>query len=358
MLHTVAYALNNTNPAAKVNTPALFPVPTVQDPFFSASGTTAFLLPSDMKLVAAYATSASLQRARINSPSLLRVGFPLIRPIQVSPTDLPPTDPNFMLLNTNEVHFPAGEPVGIDTTTQNGQENIIVALLWFVHCGEGHSGHHGGEEHHHEGGHSLHHPQHHHLHHLPPGDSFWLRYVPADTAPVTPFRWTQVTPVFDQTLPSGTYAVIGFEHSGPSVVGARLNFPGQVFRPGVVGQTTPGGRTNWAFYNGTFGLYGVFRTIAPPSVEVLTVTQNPQQPGDIPNQTHEGYVRVVRLGDVDMPLGPHHASGYGVAPPPGPMGRAIGQHPHAQSPMHRGGGPGHGHGPLGHPHGYGPRNMG
>ena len=53
----------------------------VTDTVFSPSGN-AYLAPDDMRILAAYAGAANILRARINAPSLLRVGYPSIRPVQ------------------------------------------------------------------------------------------------------------------------------------------------------------------------------------------------------------------------------------------------------------------------------------
>jgi hypothetical protein len=120
--------------------------------------------------------------------------------------------------------------------------------------------------------------------------------------------------VFEQTLPAGTYAVVGFEHVGPTAVAARLIFPGSVHRPGTVAGITLGSRTFQGFYEGLFGIYGHFKTISLPYVEVLTTA------ADAVNQ-HEGYLRVCRVGDLDHP----GSLGYQASPAQASPGPAAAQ---------------------------------
>ena len=113
---------------------------------------------------------------------------------------------------------------------------------------------------------------------VPKGESFWMRFT-SGTA-LAELKWTVITPSFDQSFPSGTYAVTGLEFTSPGAVAARLVFPGSVFRPGVVAQlgtlvtvSTAGlARTHQCFYDGSLGVYGTFQTSAPPSIEAFTVT--------------------------------------------------------------------------------------
>jgi hypothetical protein len=292
MFHTIAFSYNNatTSPPGSRASGQLLPVPAVADTFFSASGTNAFLLPAEMKLVAAFTMSPTLDRARINSPSLLRVALSHIRPIQQGA--LPTTDPNVMADYVGEIEFPAGEPVGVDAAVLDPGEPSIFALLWFAHRK---------------------------LTPIPPGNAYWVHYTvesstvpasgvtrlavlspPSDTADlVTPFRWSPLALSFEQTLPSGTYAVIGFEHTGPSAVAARLVFPGSAFRPGTVAMTSKGARTFDRVYDGSLGTYGIFRTAAPPAIEVLASSS------DLIT-SHEGFLRVIRVGDLhDERYQPH-----------------------------------------------------
>jgi len=302
-IHTVAFVREPTKASATREF-----VPVLIDTFFAVQGTNAagtanaFLLPDKMHLVAAYAIGEELARAQIVAPSLLSVGYPFIRPLEAAATTTPASDPNFQVFHDGSVVIPSGEPlmVGVEfeaTAVGAGAQTTAVALLWFSH--QHHQQHeqhaqHGPEQPHHAG-HASHEP------------TFWLRYelvAGGDGAGNTvKWRWSQFSIEFDQTLPAGTYAVVGFEHIGATAISARLIFPGCVHRPATVAGTKLGSRTYQGFYEGLFGIYGHFKTISLPYVEVLTTAS------DVANQ-HEGYLRVIRVGDLDHPGALGHGGGW------------------------------------------------
>jgi len=57
----------------------------VADGYAFGSSTDGFMLPKDMELIAAYACSEFLDQAWIVAPSLRRVGYPYITPVQQNP---------------------------------------------------------------------------------------------------------------------------------------------------------------------------------------------------------------------------------------------------------------------------------
>ena len=277
--HTVLYTS-----ASMVTADGLKALGVVTDTVLPPSGN-AYQLPEDMRVIAAYAGAQNIVRARINTPSMLRVGYPSIRPVQQASTaalsGTPAANPNLCVLTDAPILARAGEPVGIDLqlvgTTQNG-----VGVLWLATK----------------------------IDPVPKGESFWLRFT-SGTA-LTELKWTVITPSFDQSFPSGAYAVTGLEFTSPGAVAARVVFPGSVFRPGVLAQvgtiltlSSAGlARTHQCFYNGSFGVWGTFQTSAPPSIEAFTVTS-----GGDGSTTQEGYLRVMRIGDVGATL----SSCYGPA---------------------------------------------
>lgn len=83
--------------------------------------------------------------------------------------------------------------------------------------------------------------------------------------------WVLGSITFTQTLPAGTYEVVGMAVQAAGGVYARLVYPGGVnWRPGVVCQAAYGDRP-WTqdFRSGRFGSFGRFAHNAPPSLEIL-----------------------------------------------------------------------------------------
>jgi len=101
----------------------------VTDTVFPPSGN-GYLMPDDMRVQAAYAGATNIQRARINAPSLLRVGYPSIRPVQqASISGTPANNPNLSLFLDAPVGVRTGEAVGIDAVTISTGGETVVGLL-------------------------------------------------------------------------------------------------------------------------------------------------------------------------------------------------------------------------------------
>jgi hypothetical protein len=101
---------------------------------------------------------------------------------------------------------------------------------------------------------------------IPPGN-IWSYHGTATTAAVAQ-AWTQVAITWDQTIPAGTYVVIGSQHQSTNAIGHRIIFKDQVMRPGFTSLTS---LTNVSFpdyYYGGMGALGKFTTTTLPFVEV------------------------------------------------------------------------------------------
>lgn len=220
-----------------------------------------FLMPSPLKIVAAAAGGVALLRARINAPSLLRLGYPFIRPANLGASGL--EGPNVMNLTQKPLTLPASEELSVEAAVSEAGQ--VAAYLWL--CDE--------------------------ITPVPPGEPFCMRFSFTGARSPTEWVWSSIGPIkFDQSLPPGTYAVIGFEHWAPTAYAARLAFPGAKTRPGVL--STPGAdgfppdvRMDAMFREGGLGVYGTFDAFAPPSLEVF---------GSGTYTTHEGYLTLVRVG--------------------------------------------------------------
>jgi hypothetical protein len=101
----------------------------------------------------------------------------------------------------------------------------------------------------------------------PQGDPYTLHGT-ATTAAVAN-TWSLVLPVWDQTIPAGTYAVIASQHQSTNAVAHRLFFKDQLLRPGFLSMTSLTNMTDPSYYYGGWGLLGQFNTTAYPAVEVF-----------------------------------------------------------------------------------------
>jgi len=73
----------------------------------------------------------------------------------------------------------------------------------------------------------------------------------------------------DQSLPNGRYAVVGARVTGANCLIARLVFPGQWDRPGVICNVSPSAWIYPQFRFGSGGLFGTFTNTNLPQVEIM-----------------------------------------------------------------------------------------
>ena len=207
-----------------------------------------------------------MDRARITAPSLLQVSYPDIRPVEAAAQ--PPDDPNVMFLGANSLILEPGEPVGVDGQITTGVEDCL-ALLWL--------------------GFRPHIP-------IPPGPAFNVRFSGTFSPATTAYTWATDEPTYASTLPSGRYALVGMEFYSATAAAARILLPRTTSRPGTLAQSgttlvAPGRRTAACFYDGSFGVMGIFDSFDAPKIEALCTGSD---------TTYTGYLRVVRIGDIPM----------------------------------------------------------
>lgn len=251
--HTVAYgsSIDNTE---DVDVPAINELSmTISNGHFYPS--------RDLWVVGAYANSPTLTRARINTNTLKLQSAPYIRPFDAATGALPKDNPNFMFLGNRPLRVKALEEIQVQATAAPAVTEACIFLLWLADQ----------------------------IEHLDIVDDYWIRFTSStDLVSANNNKWTQIAVTFDQSLGSGTYAVIGMEFSSTTAQAARLQFDDQAFRPGVLAQNAKSRRTHASFYEAAYGVWGRFRNVTPPRVEVLAT-------GNDAADTMEGYLRVVRV---------------------------------------------------------------
>ena len=218
----------------------------VPDGVLSRASDTGLYVPAGMELLGAFGISdvsapAVSPRLRINAASLLRVGYPYIRPLEKT---IGVTNPNFQAVLDRPIRFPNNEVIGIDAVWEQGGGPAVDTYAVVFLRGQAAP--------------------------LPKGDGFWVR----GSGSLTPVakRWSNLSNlVWEIAFSEGNYAVVGFEVIIPSASGlaARLIFPGSPWRPGTISIASTLSRTHAAFYEGHFGVFGQFASFAPPGIEVL-----------------------------------------------------------------------------------------
>jgi hypothetical protein len=135
---------------------------------------------------------------------------------------------------------------------------------------------------------------------VPPGQSFWLRYSKGSLGALTVGAWINYDAsgiTWEQTLPAGTYAIVGMDHWGttgtPSVIAARLVLAGYRYRPGVLARLNVADTQNdLLFLDGRLGVLGYFTNQQMPGIEALYAATT--------DTGFEGMLRVIRIGGVEM----------------------------------------------------------
>lgn len=232
----------------------------VADPTVTPIGTQQVQVPSTNLFVASYAYGTILTRYQINTPSLRANRVP-IEIDEIDPTATAPANNimgqgngPFFFLNDTPVALAPGEALEVDIITTGGTAAQSTIGLWLDN-GLPDS--------------------------IPASTATFIPGVRATgTATLTANNWTAVTLTFDNTLPVGTYAIVGMVAESATGVLARCAVPGYAWRMGVIPHLAA---TNTLFTRpdffraGRFGSYGqgvyhswgAFISTSPPQVEFL-----------------------------------------------------------------------------------------
>ena len=221
--------------AAGINA-ALAALAAVADPHVRVVGND-IIVPNDFNsLWGTYGVGATLTRAQLQSPSLRRV-------LQV---DVAPFDTGSALpTSPRKVYFRDADPIPLDggealdafiTNTASDRETV---LAW-----------------------------------LGPGASkpdnrpcYTMRVTSTPTAVAG--VWTNGAITFDQTLPAGSYDVVGARFRSTNLIAFRFVFVGGTYRPGAIGFASSAVQDYDKFRDGNLGVWGSFRHNSPPTVDFL-----------------------------------------------------------------------------------------
>jgi hypothetical protein len=213
-------------------------VTAVQDDIVFRNSVNRFYLGQAMDLVAAYAGSATINRAKFASASLRQVNFPFIRPVErtVAPPDLP----GMMDLVESPFRLPQGEELLVQATSDLACGTERLNVLAWVTTG---------------------------LRNAPTGDVLACRATSSTAAVAN--TWTSISYTFDQSLPPGEYAIVGSESISTTGVAHRFIIPNQEWRPGSLSNVAVGNQTHPLFQERRLGQYGVFQHVALPTIQVF-----------------------------------------------------------------------------------------
>lgn len=232
------------------------PVPAVTDQVLTKTTSNNLILPRPGKLVMAYSAGVSITESVINTPSLRYVGLPFLAFLNAAL--VVPSPPALVYWGDNGPPIPVVDEVSVQHNVAGAAPENEFAALWFQF----------GKM-----------P-------VPGGPTYRLQFTSTITAVAGSWVSGAMTPV--STLPQGTYAVIGMDCVGANLALARLIFPGSFFRPGVLCRNAKNLIPSYLFTNETMGVYGTFKSVNLPNLEIMSIGANAAQ---------TTYLDVIRTGD-------------------------------------------------------------
>lgn len=204
-----------------------------------------YTIPQQMLLHSAYGQGLNLSRLRLNTPSLRTISLPSITPI--NNTAVMVTTPPICVWGRHGPTIPAIDEIAVEESNSDAGAQPYNALL-FLHDGNMQ---------------------------IRSDNIITVRGTTAITGVTN--VWTTGAITLDQTLPGGTYDVVGMDVTGAGLIAARLQFPMQVPQPGVLARTSVGLRPDPMFRNGGMGTFGTFVSTSPPALTILQISASTTQ---------------------------------------------------------------------------------
>lgn len=197
-----------------------------------------FLPQQDMQALFATGFGTNLTKARFTSPSLRQITTPFVRPI-ISAL-IGGSRNRVARYLRNPLFFRGLEEISCLVTQNAGIAQQITTLLALSTGAPAPA---------------------------PAGPMYVMRGTGATA--VVANKWSFVPITWNDLLPNGTYSVIGLSGFSANCQAIRLQFIGQAWRPGCLGQTVAGDIEDPIFQNGELGELGRFNTTTLPLVQFL-----------------------------------------------------------------------------------------
>jgi hypothetical protein len=248
--HLAAYFASLTNGSTFAQVAA------VNDGVLTRTTANNFILPKPGKIVGAYSAGVSITEARINTPSLRYVGLPLIGFLNAAL--VVPSPPALTWWGDNGPPIPTVDEISIEHSLGGAAPENEFTLLFIQFEKRP----------------------------VPAGPTYRLEFTGTITASAGTWVSGAMTPT--STLPQGSYAVVGMDCVGTNLAAARLIFPGSFFRPGCLCRNSKTSLPSYLFTNDSMGLYGTFKSVNLPNLEVFSIGANTAQ---------TVYLDVIRTGD-------------------------------------------------------------
>ena len=197
-----------------------------------------------------YAIGTAITRAQLVSPSIRR-RYPLeVTPIEIATE---PADPvKYTPFFASPIGLDEDEALNFQAAENGAGANQSTGVVWLC---DGATAPISGSE------------------------MFTIRATNAST--LVAYAWTNGALTFSDTLPAGTYAVVGMRASSTGLIAARLVFSQYPWRPGCIGSDTLGELGVPIFRMGGLGIWGEFQHNTPPTVDFLSLSADTSQTVDL-----------------------------------------------------------------------------
>lgn len=230
MFHTVAYRVSIADVTATDVTPVPDNIMAIQNGHFVPQ--------QDMKIPFATYQAAGATRARLISPSLRQITTPWVKPSGLAIVQ--GAEPHVSDYRSNPLGIKRLEELQFEAFQTSGGAAVVVSIVGLMIGG---------------------------IMPMPQGDIYTMRGT--GTTTLTAGGWTQVTMTWQDTLPVGTYVVVGMQYVGVTALAARLIPEDQIWRPGCVGTGLTTSQTHPMFMKGGLGVWCQFNANRMPNVECL-----------------------------------------------------------------------------------------
>lgn len=204
-----------------------------------------FVLPEKMRLAFAAGFGTNLSRLLLNTPKMRYVGLPSLVPINITATV--PSPPNLVDLTDKNMWVDKVDEIAVQASSTDAGAQTMTAIMAFQPAFK-----------------------------QPQQLQVWrIRATAAITAVAG--SWTAGSMTLQQTIPRGTYAVIGMDIVGTNLLAGRLSFAGGSWRPGVIARNAVGSVPHPMMQSLAMGVFGEFDSINLPVLEILSGGANTSQ---------------------------------------------------------------------------------
>lgn len=246
MLHVVAYAGSIINAV-------LTDVPAVIDEIATIVNNH-FQLWDDMYLFGGYFAATNATRARLNSPTFRQISQPFIYPVELATG--PTSNPAYQSFLDRPMKVPKGEEISMEALQSSAGAQQVTGVLFL------------GKD----------------LVNVPSGDIITARFTATTTH--TANLWSNIPYTLDQSLPNGTYALVGSRVESTSAIAHRWIIPGLFSRPGALSSRLVQNVQTDDFRNRRMGELGRFLNVALPILQVFS---------NIADTSDVGYMELIKV---------------------------------------------------------------